>query len=282
MATIAKTIVATGASSGLGFEAIKQLLQQTQPYKFILGVRDTTQTQAAYDALRYDAGTHSVALLPLELSDLRAVRTFAQQALDKLGDSKIDILMLNAAMSKGATDPAGPHGSKWCEPYVVNHLATLSPPPAPLKLTASRSRIVVVSSGAIRSLRDQNPTTLDTDLLAGSGADHFVVYCGSKFVQLLGAHYWRRQLQDTGCTIVAVSPGFIPLTGLGRNSDFKVSMDMPDAKSVEVGAQSILAAFTRDDLPADPEQLFLTSWGEWWPKDVYASSLDTQLQDSGA
>lgn len=32
------------------------------------------------------------------------------------------------------------------------------------------------------------------------------------------------------------------------------------------------------DLPEDAEQIFLTSWGEWWPKDVYASSLDTDLQ----
>lgn len=45
------------------------------------------------------------------------------------------------------------------------------------------------------------------------------------------------------------------------------------------GAQSLLRAFTRNDIPADPEQIFLTSWGEWWPKDVYAMSLDTKLQD---
>lgn len=45
------------------------------------------------------------------------------------------------------------------------------------------------------------------------------------------------------------------------------------------GARSILAAFTRDDLPADSEQIFLTSWGEWWPKNVYAMSLDTELQN---
>lgn len=35
----------------------------------------------------------------------------------------------------------------------------------------------------------------------------------------------------------------------------------------------------RDDLPEDPEQMFLTSWGEWWPKDVYGLTLDEALQD---
>jgi len=40
-----------------------------------------------------------------------------------------------------------------------------------------------------------------------------------------------------------------------------------------------LRAFTRDDFPEDPEQIFLTSWGEWWGKDVYQLSLDKNLQE---
>jgi hypothetical protein len=38
-------------------------------------------------------------------------------------------------------------------------------------------------------------------------------------------------------------------------------------------------AFIRDDFPEDPDQIFLTSWGEWWSKDVYEKSLDKDLQD---
>ncbi|KAJ7447538.1 hypothetical protein B0H11DRAFT_2248269 [Mycena galericulata] len=59
MTTLVKTIVATGASSGLGFEAVKQLLTQSQSYyKFILGARDTATTQAAYDSLTFDRTKH--------------------------------------------------------------------------------------------------------------------------------------------------------------------------------------------------------------------------------
>ncbi|KAJ8124268.1 hypothetical protein O1611_g9374 [Lasiodiplodia mahajangana] len=142
--TIAKTVVATGASSGLGFEAVKQLLQQSQPYKFILGARDLKSTQAAYDGLKYDAATHSVSILPLELTDLRGVRSFAQQTLDKLGKDNLDILFLNAGMNKPATGP-GPNGSKWCEALVVNHLSLPHSSPrreaAPVAL-AARRRVV--------------------------------------------------------------------------------------------------------------------------------------------
>ncbi|KAH8668530.1 hypothetical protein BX600DRAFT_510622 [Xylariales sp. PMI_506] len=278
MATVAKTVVATGASSGLGFEAVRQLLQQPQPYRFILGARDVKGVQAAYDGLGFDATKHSVSIVPLELSDLRGVKSFAQDTLQKLGADKLDFLFLNAAMIKAAVGP-GPHGSKWCEPYVVNHLSQhYLVHLLRKKLIESQSRIVVVSSGAVRNLRDNNPATIDSDVKAGSGTDAGVVYSATKFTQLLGAHYWRRQLTGS-VTVVAVSPGLIPGTGLARNSDFKLSMDMPDAKPVEEGARSLLRAFTRDDLPADPEQIFLTSWGEWWPKDVYGLSLDKDLQD---
>lgn len=104
-----------------GFEAIKQLLAQTQPYRFILGCRDTKTVQSAYDGLSYDKKTHSVDLLPLELSDLRTVKKFAFQTLERLCSDKLDILFLNAALIKPADQP-GINGSKWSEQYVVNHL----------------------------------------------------------------------------------------------------------------------------------------------------------------
>ena len=110
-----------------------------------------------------------------------------------------------------------------------------------------------MSSGAIRNVRNQDPSeyltfrfealpgastyvvyleTLDVDLRANSGASRSVVYSASKFVQLLGAHYWRRELPD--CTVVAVSPGLIPNTKLA-GKDMGLTMDMPDAKTVPEG-----------------------------------------------
>ncbi|KAJ6026042.1 hypothetical protein N7444_013721, partial [Penicillium canescens] len=273
-----QTVIATGTSSGLGFEAIKQLLEQTQQsYNFILGARDTAGTRAAYDALKFDTAKHSVAILPLDLSDLRSVQSFAKQALSQLGQKKLDSLLLVAGMLNSAEGP-GPHGSQWCESYVVNHLAQhylvhlLAD-----ALAASQSRLVIVSSGAIRGVRGNDPSTLDVDLRAGSGASARVVYSASKFAQLLGAHYWRRQLPT--CTVVAVSPGLIPDTKLAQHPSLGLTMDMPDAKSVPEGAQNILRALKTQDLPSDPQQIFLTSWGEWWPTDVYATSLDPALQD---
>lgn len=156
---------------------MKQLLAKPEPYRFILGARDTERTKKAYDDLKFDSTTHSLTVLPLELSNLKTVKSFAQQTLEKLGRDRLDYFLLNAGMAKGASGP-GPHGSKWCEAYVVNHLCE-SPKWKRMwpvgeqrflltmfqaqhylthlfreKLVESKSRIVVVSSGAIRRVSD--------------------------------------------------------------------------------------------------------------------------------
>ncbi|KAJ5081817.1 hypothetical protein NUU61_010081 [Penicillium alfredii] len=270
----AKNVIATGASSGLGFEAIKQLLQQSEPYNFILGARSIAKAQAAYTELEFDTAKHTVHVLPLDLADLRSVQGFAQQALAQLGGKRLDYLFLNAGTLDDAKGP-GPHGSSWCEGYVVNHLAQHYLVHLLREtLTVSESRLVFVSSGSIRSIGANDLGDLDIGLKADSGAGIRAIYSASKFVGLLGAHYWRRELPS--CRVVAVSPGLIPNTKLA--SDMGLSMDMPDAKAIPEGAQNLLRAWSINDFPADREQIFLTSWGEWWPKDVYGLSLDPNLQ----
>ncbi|KAI0484197.1 hypothetical protein GGR56DRAFT_13861 [Xylariaceae sp. FL0804] len=280
MSTIPKTIVATGASSGLGFELVKQLLAQKQPYRLIFGARNTKAAQAAVDGLKYDGSTHQVTILPAELSNMNSVKTFAQQVLDKLGDDKVDYLMLNAATGTGKReDGKGPHGSKWCDQYLVNHLSQhylihlLRQ-----KLEQSKSRIVVISSGAVRVIKD--PNVLEEEVSAsGKYQSAQSIYCATKFIQLLGAQWWRRELLGT-CTVVATSPGLIPGTSLFKDTGISIPSNSPDAKPVSEGAKSMFAAYTRDDIPEDPEQMFLTSWGEWWPKEVYELALDKSLQEA--
>jgi len=278
MANLAKTVVATGVSSGLGFEAIRQLLEQSQPYRIILGARNTQRTQEAYDALTFDRATNPITILPLELNNLRNIQTFAKETLAKVGQDPIDYLLLNAGISNGAEQP-GPHGSKWCESVVVNHLShhylmhLLRE-----KLVSSKSRIVFVSSGAIRMVSNDMIPQLEHDCKGGSGVEGKRIYAETKFIALLGAHWWRRQLLGSN-EVVATSPGLIPATGISRGHNLQLNHNSPDAKSPAEGGANVLRAMFESPLPKDPEQIFLTSWGEWWPKDVYAHSLDKELQD---
>lgn len=90
----------------------------------MLGARNTS----AMDRSLHDAAfesTNKVDVLPLDLADLKSTRRFAEAALAKVGEARIDYLFLNAAI----TDPAvaNPRGYRWCESAVVNHVGTFSP-----------------------------------------------------------------------------------------------------------------------------------------------------------
>ncbi|KAK7997804.1 secreted lipase [Apiospora arundinis] len=162
-----------------------------------------------------------------------SVHQFAENAMARVLDlTPVNYLFLNDGMAK----EAGPssHKSQWCDTQVVNQLShhylmhLLRN-----KLVASKSRIVVASSGGIRR---GDPARAETSLLAGSGADGFTVYVDSKLTQLMNAHWWRRQLAGS-CTVVAVSPGLIPDTEIFRNYDQekRPTMASTDAKTVEEG-----------------------------------------------
>ncbi|GAO20163.1 hypothetical protein UVI_02060740 [Ustilaginoidea virens] len=222
MASVSKTVLATGFSSGLGFEVLRQLLDRSTPYNIIFGARDREAAIDAVSKLQYDDAVNAVIVLPLELSDMKT----------------IDYLVLNAAIFKGTVEEdEDSYGSRWCEAAVIDDG----------KLVASKTRIVMVSSAALIYVED--PDDLDDLLQPGSGFDGFFVYAGSKFNQ---------------CVVIAVSLGLVPNTGLGRERGSKTSGILPDAKSARQGAANILKGLLRDDLPEDPDRIFLTSWGEWW------------------
>ena len=100
------------------------------------------------------------------------------------------------------------------------------------QIVRSHSRVVITSSGVIKSVKSEGEITPDkiTQInLAGSDADYMPVYATSKFAQLLGAHWWRREL-GKDATVIAVSPGMIGYTSLGRNNGMSLA-DNPDAKT---------------------------------------------------
>lgn len=100
---------------------VKQLLlDQPTPFKFILGVRDPSKSKPQFDSLRYDTSKHDISLHKVDFANLREVRTFAREAIATLGKDKLDYVLLNHGMAKGANGP-GEHGSPWSESFVVNH-----------------------------------------------------------------------------------------------------------------------------------------------------------------
>ena len=86
----------------------------------ILGVRNPSKTTPELDQLGYDKSKHSVSVLQCDFADLAQIKKFSQEALGKLGESKLDYVMFNQGLIKKGDAP-GMFGSR-NESYFVNHL----------------------------------------------------------------------------------------------------------------------------------------------------------------
>ncbi|KAK6858761.1 hypothetical protein PG995_005325 [Apiospora arundinis] len=91
---VQKTIIATGCSSGLGFEVVKQLVtahQYGKAYTVIIGARDVDRTTAAYGQVMYENRRHRIKVLSVELANLASVQEFAKKAMAAISkDSSLD------------------------------------------------------------------------------------------------------------------------------------------------------------------------------------------------
>ncbi|KAI1434996.1 hypothetical protein GGR50DRAFT_359250 [Xylaria sp. CBS 124048] len=278
MSTIPKTIIITGGSSGIGFEAAKQLLAQSQPYNFIIGARHFQETVDAFNGLNYDGRRHDVTILPLQLNDMLSVKEFACDVIRKLSSSRLDYVLLNAATGLGKqVSKRGPHGSRWVEPYLVNHLAhhyllqLLRP-----KLERSRTRILF--SAAIHALVMVKDIKNLENIMTASIETEEGIYYDTKFIQLLNAHWWHRQLKNT-CVVLAVSPGSVPNTGIYRTGNIELPHHAIDTISVNEAARNLVRGLTVDDFPEDRDEIFLLSDGDFLASDYYRETLDERLQE---
>lgn len=110
-------LCAIGATSGLGLEALKLLVQQSHATsRIIISARSAATGSAAVQQVTTEK--NEVTSLSLDLASFASVRSFAEQ-LKQSGEA-IDVLLLNAAVYK--TDLVLKAG--WSEEAVVNHFCT--------------------------------------------------------------------------------------------------------------------------------------------------------------
>jgi len=195
-----QVIVMTGATSGIGAAALTRLVAQPNT-QIIIGAR----------ANREVAG---ILVLPLDLSSLGSVRTFAQAVNTELGSARIDMLVLNA-------------GAQFRQPqrsvdgfeltFAVNHLSHYLLARLLMPRMAEGGRLVITTSDVHR-LRPLAPKTLDPEALAHPAPDFRIAqaYPASKLCNVLTARSFAAldDVRERRITVVAYDPGFTGGTGL--------------------------------------------------------------------
>jgi NAD(P)-dependent dehydrogenase (short-subunit alcohol dehydrogenase family) len=202
-----KTVLITGASTGIGKAAARALAEQGADVTMIS--RDAGRGEAARAEIAAASGNPRVAFLAFDLGRPAEVRA-AAEAFEARHD-RLDVLINNAAIIpyRRMLTADGLETQ-----FAVNHLAYFLLTHLLLGRLrgAAPSRIVLVSSG----LHRRGGLDLD-DLQAEKGYRGMKVYGRTKLMNLLFMRELDRRLAGSGVTVNALSPGFTA-TELGRSA----------------------------------------------------------------
>jgi NAD(P)-dependent dehydrogenase (short-subunit alcohol dehydrogenase family) len=225
-----RTVIITGANSGLGAEATRVLAEAGA--KVIMACRDPGKAQAVADAIDGDTQVRR-----LDLADLASVRAFT----DGLG-GEVDVLINNAgvmAVPKGTT-------AQGFERHIgTNHLGPFAL--TGLLINRVHDRVVTVSSGLHRLGRIH-----DDDLnWEHRRYQRWLAYAQSKLANLLFAYELQRRLSAAGrrTRSVAAHPGVAATEGMRRDTSLQGKILAGGAaQSPEMGALPILYAATATEV----------------------------------
>jgi NAD(P)-dependent dehydrogenase (short-subunit alcohol dehydrogenase family) len=201
-------IVMTGATSGIGAQAVKQLA--AAPDTLVLtGVRGDGRSVPGAEGF------------PLDLASLASVRAFADAVKQRLGDAKIDMLVLNA----GAQFPKDQRSVDGFEmTFATNHLSHYLLARLLLPDMAVGGRLVLTTSDTHDpAVIPIGPRTLDPEKLAHpttAGAGGMRAYAASKLCNLLTARSFATldAVKARNIQVIAYNPGLTGGTSLGNPS----------------------------------------------------------------
>ena len=202
-----KTVLVTGASSGIGLETARALLSAHA--EVIIAVRDTTKGEGVAQELRAETPDARVHVLSLDLGSLASVRQAAEQFRAQW--NKLDLLINNAGIM---ATPQGytPDGfeQQFGTNYLGHYLLTQLLLPAIQK--AAPARVVSLSSSG----HQRSDIHFDDIQFRHRPYNKWDAYGQSKTATALFAVALTYHTSSQGITSNAVHPGGIR-TGLQQN-----------------------------------------------------------------
>lgn len=203
-----KTVIVTGANSGIGKALAGELLKLRA--RVIMACRDLRSAEEAAQDIKKQAGPENgeVVIKHLDLASLRSVRNFCEEVTQE--ESQVDVLINNAGVYQC---PYTKTDEGFEMQLGVNHLGhfLLTHLLLDLLKASAPSRIVVVSS----KLYKYGHINFD-DLNSENNYNKAFCYSQSKLANLLFTLELARRLEGTGVTVNALTPGIVR-TRLGRH-----------------------------------------------------------------
>jgi len=207
-----RVVVMTGVTAGLGAHALQHIAAQSST-RVIIGARGSVRAEAV---------PSGVEVIPLDLASLVSVRRFANAVKERLGDTRIDILVLNAGMQIADNQRRSAEGYELT--FAVNHLAHYLLARLLVSHMADHGRLLVTTSETHDpAVTPIAPKSLEPQALAhpdksGFGAG-IRAYSASKLCNLLTVQAFAAQeeVKARQISVIAFSPGLTGGTSLGRD-----------------------------------------------------------------
>jgi NAD(P)-dependent dehydrogenase (short-subunit alcohol dehydrogenase family) len=240
-----KTVVITGANSGLGFETAFVLAGKGA--EVILAVRNASKGERAVDRITSAYPMANVRVMPLDLNDLSSIRHFADSFLENY--DSLSILINNAGVM---IPPYSQTKDGFELQFGSNHLGhfALTGLLLPCILSTPKSRVVTLSSlAAINGF-------IDFDNLDGSKSYKPMKYYGqSKLANLLFARELQNKFKQHQADSISVAchPGLSHTNLMSRGSGkplnkFASFLSKVITQPASMGALPTLYAATEPDL----------------------------------
>jgi NAD(P)-dependent dehydrogenase (short-subunit alcohol dehydrogenase family) len=234
-----RTVVMTGATSGIGQVAAEQLARQGA--RIVQVARDRARGQAALDRLRQCAPGMGHTIHYADLSVVAEMKRVAAEIA--AAEPRIDVLINNAGamFSRRQVTPDGLERT-----FALNHLAgfVLTEGLRERLAASAPARVVSTSSDAhkIAPLEfddlqsEKTYARRDFRIWVLSGGPGFLVYGRSKLCNVLFTRELARRLEGTGVTANCLHPGFVA-TRFGDESGGFLSFGIRIAKRGAISPQ---------------------------------------------
>lgn len=190
-----KIAVITGANSGLGFEASRELARKGATV--VMAVRNTEKGEAAIARITDEVPNADLELSKLDLGSLDSVRAFADWV--KAEREHVDILLNNAGLM---ATPAGQTKDGFETQVGTNHLGhfVLTQELMPALEAADAARVVTVTSGA----RLQGHTLTEARTQVSDDYDPWRAYGDSKLANYQFSIELARRLEAAGSSVASL------------------------------------------------------------------------------
>ena len=225
-----RTVVVTGATSGIGYAAAVALARRGAVIHFL--ARDPGRAERAKRGIAAASGASGISYGLGDLEDLNSVRAFADEF--RATHDRLDVLIHNAGM----IHPEFRTGQDGTEltvlgqvvaPYLLTRLLM------PALLAAAPSRVITVSSGGMYTQR-LDPAILQ---LTASHYRGVTAYARAKRAQAALSREWARRLPGPGVAFHAMHPGWVNTPGITAMLPRFHRITSPILLSAEQGADTI-------------------------------------------